>query len=250
MDPETQHALGAINRRFYAREARAFSETRSAPWPGWEPLAAAPLPPPRSVLDVGCGNARLVDFLDRRWPEPFPYVGCDASDALLARARERTAARPATELVACDLLAEPDTALPRGPFSLVTLFGVLHHIPGADARGALLRTLAERVAPAGVLAVAFWRFAELERFRRRLLPWPEYNASAAEPVALGELEPGDHLLRWGEAEGSVRYCHFVDDAERARLLADLPLVETARYSADGKSGDLNLYVWLTRPEDA
>ena len=40
MNEATVDALAAINTDFYRDHAAEFSATRSAPWPGWEPLAA------------------------------------------------------------------------------------------------------------------------------------------------------------------------------------------------------------------
>jgi hypothetical protein len=68
-------------------------------------------------------------------------------------------------------------------------------------------------------------------------------------VALDQLEPGDHLLRWGAGDALPRYCHFVDDGERSRLLAGLPLEPIDRYRADGKSQDLNDYILLRQPRE-
>ena len=256
MDQKTARALNAINLAFYRESAREFSATRGAPWPGWEriveELAQAQLPAPLRVLDVGCGNGRFGAFLAARGLAPSHYVGIDASQALLEDARHRlhsatAAADPAVEvdLRVCDLGGQRlDAALPSERFGLIAVLGVLHHLPGFARRRRLLGALASRLEPGGLLALAFWRFAAFERFRRRLLPWEEFNRTAAEPIAPARLEPGDHLIRWGSRAGSQRYCHFASDAEIARLLADLDLQRTAEYSADGRSDDLNQYVLL------
>ena len=207
---------------------------------------------PLRVLDVGCGNGRFGAFLAARGLTPDRYVGIDASPALLEDARLRLRAVPgaadrpmALELRAGDLAVQPvDAALPDERFRLIAVLGVLHHVPGLAQRRALLGALAARLEAGGLLALAFWRFAAFERFERRLLGWEEYNRTAAEPIDSARLEPGDHLIRWGDGVGRQRYCHFASDAEMAGLLADLDLERVAEYAADGRSDDLNQYVLL------
>src|SRR5262249_52947117 len=138
----------------------------------------------------------------------------------------------------------PDRALPDAKFACVCLFGVLHHVPGEDARSGLLHAARSRVAPGGVLAFTLWRFDRDPRAAQRRLSESELDSLAGLPAT--ELEAGDALLRFGERGDAVRYCHLIDDAELARLLASLglELEPLDRFSADGTSGDLNDYLVL------
>ena len=114
-----------------------------------------------------------------------------------------------------------------GQFDLVALFGVLHHIPGADRRLDLLRALGERVAPGGLLVFTEWLFYDDPRLRERIVDW-------AVDV---QVEPGDYLLDWRRGVKSLtspalRYCHAVDEAEHQRLVAATGLQPLAEYRAD------------------
>jgi len=251
--PETAAALNRINLDFYDRQAAAFSATREAPWPGWRRVAevveesrqvAAARP---SVLDLGCGNGRLARFLEERWRDRFGYLGIDVSRSLLDLAAARRSAADC-RFMRLDLLVEGlPAALPAAPFDLIAVFGVMHHLPGAANRRALLRRAARLLAPGGLLAVSFWQFGDRERFRRRVVPWEEYNRAAAEPIDTSELESGDRLLAWGADSAdesravAVRYCCWVPPSEADRLLDRLPLEAVAGYSADGAGDDQNLY---------
>jgi hypothetical protein len=104
----------------------------------------------------------------------------------------------------------------------------------------VLDAAAGRVARGGVLAVARWRFAERERFDAKRIAWEAWNQRAPTPIDPARLEPGDHLLRWGE-DGAVRYCHGVDAAEFEELTAGLGLSLAERYRSDGREEDLNEY---------
>lgn len=236
------------------------------PWPGWQRLLDW-LPPWDafqesgrkflSVLDVGCGNARLATFLTRAG-YPLRYVGVDSSRGLLEAARERLelASSTTVELIEADFLSSgsPGDALPKGPFDFVALFGVLHHVPGSDWRATLLRSLARRVATNGILAIAAWQFAGRPRFTRRRVEWRDLGPVLGKPIDEMKLEPGDALLRFGsDPTLPPRYCHQVAADEFDGIPKDLDSAGIAvqvvgEYNADGADGDLNRYLILRRPD--
>jgi SAM-dependent methyltransferase len=194
-----------------------------------------------SILDVGCGHGRFLRFLRKRLDGPFAYLGIDSSRPLLRRIESA----PGVLRIEADLLAGELPAGPAASFDLIAVFGLLHHLPGLENRSRLLHELRARLRPAGVLALSFWQFGERPRFQRRVLPW----RLVEESVDIGDLEPGDLLLSWGEpVEGDApqprRYCHYAPPDEAAALTAGLGLRELDRFRADGRSDDLNLYVVL------
>jgi tRNA (uracil-5-)-methyltransferase TRM9 len=226
MDEATIDHLNAINRAFYAQVADDFDATRGSAWRGWERLIPY-------LLDVGCGNGRFGVFLKERYGEII-YHGIDSSPALLERAR---IALPDATLEQRDIVENPPDT---GQYDLVALFGVLHHIPGADRRLALMRTLADRVAPSGLFTFTAWRFYEYPRFRKKIVDWE----------AGIQTEPGDYLLDWRQGERALRYCHYVDDAEHRRLVEATGLTLLTTYRDDGFTGDVNLYTLLKRERAA
>lgn len=231
MDQNTIRHLNQINRDFYQTSAASFDETRRTPWPGWLHLLPY-LQAPTSVLDVGCGNGRLGVFLAKHC-QPLVYHGVDNNQPLLDRAREALAEMEHVTLEERDIVENPPDS---GAYDLVTLFGVIHHIPGSARRQALLSQLAQHVKPGGILAFACWRFWENERFRQRIIPWPETI----------KVEPNDFLLDWRLGETAMRYCHYVDDAEHRLLVAATGLTEVETFRADGSDNQSNKYSILRR----
>ena len=249
MDTSTQARLRRINRDFYSSRAADFDRTRHpGGWPGWRRVVetamvqtpAAGARPPLRVLDLGCGNGRFALFLERN-PEfaghrLFGYDGIDLSEELIEHARSACAGRRHIRFQIDDI---ENCLLHDATYDLVALFGVLHHLPGFDSRRRALQRAASTVAPGGLLAVTCWQFTGDPRFKGRQLDWSEEPAVDRE-----QLEPGDHLLRWGPADsGARRYCHEINEQEVDRLVDGLPLVELSRYRADGPGDRQNLY-WL------
>ncbi|MEM9174512.1 MAG: class I SAM-dependent methyltransferase [Myxococcota bacterium] len=254
MDEFTRRQLHALSRAFYDERAEAFDASRiGLPWPGWTRLRES-LPTARaSVLDVGCGNGRFAAWLAQA-DVAFDYVGTDASASLLAAARERVAPALAAagceaRFVAQDFLERPDgpgEALPQGPFSLVALMGVLHHVPGRETRAGLVAAAADRLAPGGLLALTLWRFAGRPRFEKRRVPWSAVGTVLGAPVDEARLEAGDALLRFGDdPEAAPRYCHETDEAELEDWARAAGLETVALFAADGAQGDLNRH-WIAR----
>jgi SAM-dependent methyltransferase len=61
----------------------------------------------RSVLDVGCGRADLLDFLIARGATPATYVGVEAVAELAAAAREKDHGPCRRTIVEADFVTEP-----------------------------------------------------------------------------------------------------------------------------------------------
>ncbi len=247
MNPVAIQALNAINRAFYHVTAAEFDRTRGSAWAGWEPLLAhlptvSPSVPLRT-LDVGCGNGRFGLFLAQRLAQPtLDYHGMDNNPVLLNRAQTALTGLPgvSARLELHDVVEHPPTC---GDYELVVAFGLLHHIPGAANRQVLVRALAARTAPGGLLAFACWQFYEFARFRERIVPWGDDLAA--------QVEQHDYLLDWRRGERALRYCHYVDDAEFSALVAaadDCTLL--VDYRADGEDGRANRYCLLRRKEPA
>jgi SAM-dependent methyltransferase len=252
MDRATILALNQINRDFYTHRAEEFIATRRRPWRGWlrllepggRPLQGDPL----SVLDVGCGNGRFALFLKEHLESPFRYVGLEFSPRALEHARSELSGIPSVTLLQHDVMEGlPENPIPPdvpGDFSLITLFGFLHHVPGYETRRSLLIELGRRLGRDGILAFSVWQFGRFERFRKKIIPWDDFLANTGTSVDRSQLENGDYILSWGDAEPAYRYCHFTDTEETSRWVSTLPLECIDVFSADGRTNDLNQYFLL------
>jgi 2-polyprenyl-3-methyl-5-hydroxy-6-metoxy-1,4-benzoquinol methylase len=246
MRSEVQQQLLELNRRFYATVAEEFDRTRQGIPEGMRRLArllSERLPSPARVLDVGCGNGRFARALAEAGVVGR-YAGLDADGRLLALAMEQTTGR--LEGLSCRFapadLAQPEwvKAATEAPYDAVVSLAVLHHFPGRALRQRLVQEMASLLAPRGLLTLSTWQFLSAPRFLERTLPWSEVGLSEA------DVEPGDALLPWNQGVHAVRYVHHLDLTELEELLAVCGLHIIERFRADGKEGNLNLFVVAQR----
>jgi SAM-dependent methyltransferase len=206
---------------------------------------------------VGCGNGRFGRFLNGELELSFDYFGIDYDMGLLLEARRGIGADGSNRrwFARADVVVDGLQAFTSGwRVDLVAALGLLHHVPSFERRQHLVRELLASLAPGGLLALSFWQFGDLSRFRERLIPWREYNRWSADPISQVDLEERDMLLAWGPDRGvsggeerdalSARYCHFTDPPEAARLVSPLGCQVVETYRSDGETGDLNLYYLL------
>jgi tRNA (cmo5U34)-methyltransferase len=115
-------------------EVPGYEELQSAVADATEGVDAA------RVLELGTGTGETALRVLARHPAAA-WVGVDASDAMLARARAR--------LPGADLrLGRLEDELPEGPFGLVVSVLAVHHL-AAEAKRDLFRRVASVLAPAG-----------------------------------------------------------------------------------------------------
>jgi len=108
--------------------------------------------------------------------------------------------------------------------------------------------------------VSFWQFLNDPRLAAKAAT---VTAEGRAAHCLPTFQENDFLLGWQHAEGTYRFCHHTPEDEIDALLAairepsapstsgcappaPLPFREIARFSADGKLGNLNRYLILQR----
>ena len=133
-----------------------------------------PLASPRDLVDLGCGAGNVAAWLAERWPGAS-IEGVDGDEAMLARARERTAGDPRFRWTRADLGQWRPSGMP----DLVYSNAALHWI---DDHRSVFPRLMQSVAPGGALAVQMpdnfgapshaelFATARSERWRAKLAP--------------------------------------------------------------------------------
>ena len=237
MDDQLVKRLLDLNREFYARFARDFSDTRAAERANVEPIMPY-LTNGVKVLDVGCGNGRIAGRLDR---EAFQltYVGIDVTSELIEIAGGRRFDNLTAEFHRLDITTPgwTETLRPRAPFDLALILAVLHHLPGIELRCAVLRQLRTLLRPGGTLILSNWQFMHDERLRNKIVSWQQLGIDET------GLETGDTLMDWKRGGTGYRYVHLLTEAEIQTLAGDSGFQVIRQFYADA---NLNLWSILRR----
>lgn len=138
--------------------------------------------------------------------------------------------------------AETSLDLGISPCDLSVAFGFAHHLPTPGMRACMLRTLVSHTRPGGYVVVSFWQFANDDKLRAKAERVTE-RGCAELGITLGT---DDYLLGWQSEQHLFRFCHHFEDAEIDQLAQAVSAnaIEVARFSADGKTGNLNRYLIL------
>lgn len=152
--------------------------------------------PGETLLDVGCGPARILDLL----PSGIQYFGLDLSPVYIASARAKYGER-GTFLVG-DIAGRDKLELP--PCDVAIAIGILHHLDDS-AVDSLFENLHERLVPGGRLITfdgAYW--PDQNRLARKIIsmdrgqnvrPGEQYRQLATRHFKQVDLIRRDDLLR-------------------------------------------------------
>ncbi len=238
MDSTTAARLLEINREFYTRFGDSFSATRHRIQPGVRRVLDS-LKGDENILDLGCGNGELARELAKHGHRGA-YLGVDFSLPLLRDASSQPDGFSATfqEVDLTKLSAFRDQLLAAGPWSLITAFAVLHHIPSHELRLNILKTVHQLLKPEGLFILANWQFLNSEKLKARIQPW---EASA---VSKSDVDAGDYLLDWRSGGTGLRYVHHFNEEELHQLAEEAGFQIMNSFYSDGERGNLSLYqIW-------
>ena len=101
-----------------------------------------------SLLDIGCGTGRFLDFVKQAWPR-LPVLGLDMSEPYIRHARRHLRRWSRTEFVVGNAETIP---LPDNSQDAVTSIFLLHELP-PNVRRAMFGECARVLRPGGRLAV-------------------------------------------------------------------------------------------------
>lgn len=147
MEKREERVLKQV-RDFYDRNCREFSLSRGVWWPELDFIRKY-LKKKGRILDFGCGNGRLRDFLQKEGFEGS-YAGADISQGLIELAGQKY---PRKEFV----VLEKDGKLPfeKEAFDLIISVAVFHHLSPEMAEKSLTE-LKRVLKPGGRLILTAW----------------------------------------------------------------------------------------------
>ncbi len=185
----------------YDEIADEFDTTRQYPW-GELSLLFKDTPTASKILDLGCGNGRLVQMFKQKNCE---IHGVDISERLLYLAQKK---HPKTIFYKADFL---DLPFPDQSFDEVWCIAAFHHAPNASARKKTLQQIHRILKPGGKFVLTVWNLWDQKKYviqkkkafwRSCFLPW---------------WKKRDFLIPWGKNK-KMRYYHSFDIQHLQKLL--------------------------------
>lgn len=248
MDNLTIYQLNKLNSLFYEQVGEEFSQSRQQPWEGWEKLVpfleTLSQDSNLKVLDLGCGNGRFAQFLSKTLTrDRFEYQGLDNSSKLLGIAQEALPNFTFKEFDLIEDLLKKNNHLgfykEYNP-TLITLFGVLHHIPSFTLRHQFFLELSSLLNLGSYMVVSLWQFMSVHKLKNKVV-----QPSLA-GLTNSNLEENDYILNWLRGKTAYRYCHFTTAEEMKRLLEATKFEVQETFLADGQGHTSNLYYILKK----
>jgi len=282
-----KHPLNLLNQKFYNQIADHFHQTRLKPWQGWIDLLPfftnffADIINKNSqvdVLDIGCGNGRFANFLEKNllndlksnlesnldldYAQNLNFIGLDTDQALLDYAKKLKLSfknnwqkRDVFEDFSKSNFSQSESEsqdesetknLDQKKVDLCVAFGVIHHLP-KELRISFFQNIAKKLKPNGVAIITAWRFDKSKRFAKSIIR-PESDEMKKiekefdfKPEDLGE---SDFLIDWETGLRAVRFVHIWDEIEMQNVCKEVGLKIVNSFDQDGKEGDLNTYYIL------
>ena len=131
----------------YNEIGQEFSASRQYIWPDLKPFLTK-VKPGSSVLDVGCGNGRLLLGL----PQNIKYTGLDISRELL---REAEKSHPNQKFIETDITKEQIWKhLPQ--YDYIFCVAVIHHLPTQKDQLFVLQQIQKHLKPKGKVLITVW----------------------------------------------------------------------------------------------
>lgn len=189
----------------YNSIAPHFSQTRSKLWEDFAYFTPY-LRDSQFVLDLGCGNGRLLEMLKNK---DIRYIGIDNSKELLEEARKKYANRDISIT-----FKEGDAMNLSGyenDFDVIFFIAAFHHIPSAELRQKVMDNIASSLKPGGVLIMTNWNLFQ-KRYRPIVVSYMLSRlfspSKSIEGMVMKDLNVRDVFIPWKSGEKVYnRYVH-------------------------------------------
>ncbi len=203
MEKEYAEYLLDKTKRDYSLIAEEYARTRNFTWDieNLEQYAVSG----EKVLDLGCGNGRLLEILKGK---DINYFGLDGSEELIEIAKYNY---PQAKFFAGNALNLP---FPKDFFDKVFSVRVLHHIPSKEFQARFLGEVGRVLKSQGLLILTVWYLCGLSNKRNLLLTMRNVFLKI---IGKSRLDFGDALIPWGKKV--IRYYHYFTK-KRLKKLAE------------------------------
>lgn len=188
----------------YTDIAEEFDKTRQFPIKEFD-LFKAYIKQNSTIIDIGCGNGRLVSSL-KKANISHHYLGIDNNNKLLEKAKKNF---PQENFIEGDQLKIP---LGENIADIIFNIRAFHHIPSKKLRIQALREMQRVLKKNGILIVTVWNLYQ-KKYWGSL-----FKAIFRFIVTLGSYAPNDTFISWGKK--AKRYYHAFTPMELHNVIKD------------------------------
>lgn len=171
----------------YNKISAQFASTRHYQWPEMA-LFVKHIKSDWNILDVGCGNGRLLESLKEK---KINYTGIDSSKELIKIARKKYKEEK-FEIMDMEKLDFPDKTFDAA-FSIASL----HHLPTKDLRREALRETRRVLKKEGYLFITVWNLWQ-PKYRKYI--WKNYFNMVFKK---SKTHFGDTFIPWKDSDQNV-----------------------------------------------
>ncbi|MEA3449730.1 MAG: class I SAM-dependent methyltransferase [Patescibacteria group bacterium] len=200
MNKQSEEKILNIVKKNYDDIAEQYNETRKKHLePLWNHLVeyAKEAPKRAKILDIGCGNGRLIEAFNDM---PIDYLGIDPCEELINKAKEQKYGFrfELGNILELDKFEETN-------FDYIFSTAVIHHLPGQALRIKALKQMKNKLNENGKIILTVWNLWSQKRFQRLLL---KFNLKKL--IFQNKMDFNDILFPWKNPQGKIvseRYYH-------------------------------------------
>jgi ubiquinone/menaquinone biosynthesis C-methylase UbiE len=209
MEKELAKKIVQDTEKGYNLISEKFSQTRSHLWKDLEFIGSY-CKKGDKVLDFGCGNGRLLNFLEKK---DIEYTGVDISDKLLMEAKNHFFNREKVEFK--KLSGLDSLPLENDSFNVIYAVAVLHHLPGKEMRKKAVEEFYRILKPEGTIVITVWNLWQQKYWRNIFFNWEE------KILGRSHLDWNDCYIDFQDNRGRnfPRYHHAFTKRELAELFS-------------------------------
>jgi ubiquinone/menaquinone biosynthesis C-methylase UbiE len=209
MDQKLAQKIIEDTAKGYDLISEKFAQTRSHLWKDLE-FVGSYCKKGDKVLDFGCGNGRLLDFLGKK---DINYTGVDISAKLLKEASSHFFNRPKVEFQKISGLGS--LPLESSSFNVIYAVAIFHHLPGKEMRKKVVEELYRILHPEGTIVISVWNLWQQKYWRNIFFNWEE------KILERSELDWNDCYINFQDNRGNKfeRFHHAFTKRELAELFS-------------------------------
>lgn len=199
-----------------------FSATRSRPENEFS-FTSKYLNPEMKILDLGCGNGRLLAFLEKITDIKTlreKYIGMDTSKNLLTLAGRL---HPGYKFSQGDQLNIPT---PENNFDIIFNIRAFHHIPSSILRRRALDEMKKKLKKDGILIISVWNLWQKKYIKTLLYAFFRFI------FTLGAYDYNDTLIPWGKKARRYYHAFTLRELKKYITAAGFRIIEAAGLNHD------------------